>query len=142
MGMKMIARSRSGFSLIELIIVIAVIGIMAALIVTMIANASQDTKAVLARQQQAVVQEALNAWVAGYSLTNGLVKTRDAYNGEATDLGKFELIKPYLNPSTVGHFVDFSDNGRFQSEAMVSLGQKLTFSDWQSGGYPTVSMGP
>jgi type II secretory pathway pseudopilin PulG len=52
-----------GFSFVEAIFTIAIIGIMSSLVVAAISNASRDAHRVMARQQQAAVHSALTAWV-------------------------------------------------------------------------------
>ncbi len=54
-----------GFSLVELLLVLGVISIMAAIVINSFSNAAQDSRNVVARQQQATLQSALNNWVAG-----------------------------------------------------------------------------
>ncbi|HEY1082125.1 MAG TPA: prepilin-type N-terminal cleavage/methylation domain-containing protein, partial [Prosthecobacter sp.] len=60
-------RVRAGFTFVEAVFTIAIIGIMAALAISAISNAARDTNRIVARQQQATVQEALNAWVLSQS---------------------------------------------------------------------------
>lgn len=133
-----------GFTLIELLIVIAVIGVMSALIVAAITNSTEDTRLVLGRQQQAVVQEALNAWVASQSATNSVASVRDFYNERSSQSERFALVSPYLAPATAEHFAEFSQTNANQprSEAMAKTGQYLSFPDWQAGSYPRVNMEP
>src|SRR5688572_23773759 len=51
------------FTLVEMLLVVAIISVLAAMVISNFSNASQDTRAVVARQQLAVVQEAVNHWV-------------------------------------------------------------------------------
>lgn len=134
-GMKGRWYRSSGFSLVELIVVMAIIGIMAALIVAVVTNATQDTRMVLARQQTAVIQEALNAWISGYTLTNSLSGARTAYSGQANARAKLDnLLQPYLDPSTYGHFTNFTaaGAGTLSTEALGMNGKALSFSAWAS----------
>ncbi len=57
------ANRHPAFSLIELLIVIAIIGVMASMVVAAFSNATQDARRVVVLQQQAVLQEALNTWI-------------------------------------------------------------------------------
>ncbi len=57
------APSRRGFTLVELLVVIAIIGVLASLVIASFSNVTQDTRNVIALQQQAVLQEALNNWI-------------------------------------------------------------------------------
>jgi len=51
-----------GFSLIEVLLVLAIISIMAALVINAFSNAAQDSRNVISRQQQAALQSAINNW--------------------------------------------------------------------------------
>lgn len=129
-----------GFTLIEMLIVIAVIGVMSALIVAAITNATADTRLVLARQQQAVVQEAINAWVVATSATNSMQKVRAEYNGSTN---RFALAMAYLDPGTLEHFQEFTTNSaQPRTEAIAKSGQYLVLEDWASSGYPRVNRVP
>ncbi|HYF34433.1 MAG TPA: type II secretion system protein, partial [Prosthecobacter sp.] len=57
------ASRRRAFTFIEAIFTVAIIGIMASLVVSAISNASRDANRIVARQQQAAINEALQAWV-------------------------------------------------------------------------------
>lgn len=127
-----------GFSLIELLITLAVIGVMSALIIASITNASRDSSNVVARQQQVVLQQALNAWISGSTSTNTISGARTRY-AAATD--KLALVRDYLQASTYDHFVqNTSTNTRIQSDAMKKINVYLSFSEWTAGGYPAVEM--
>ena len=60
-----IIRSHRAFSLVELLLVLAIISIMAALVINSFSNAAQDSRNVMARQQQATLQSAINNWISG-----------------------------------------------------------------------------
>lgn len=53
-----------GFSLVELLLVLGIISIMASIVINSFSNAAQDSRNVLAKQQQATLQSAINNWVA------------------------------------------------------------------------------
>lgn len=138
-------RSRSpsrlyGFTLVELLLVIAIIGIMSALIVASVSGAAEDSRRVMARQQQVVVQEALNAWIARESSgTKSLSVARATYNSASSSAAKLVLISPYLDDTTSANFTTVND--RIQSEAMTKLGAYLQFStNWTTGNYPKVNL--
>lgn len=127
------------FSLIELLITMAVIGVMGALIIAAITNASRDSSSVIARQQQVVLQEALNAWIsANASGTNTVSSARTRY-ANASD--KLALVRDYLQASTYDHFVENTTNsGRVQSSAMKKANVYVRFSEWNATNYPSVEM--
>lgn len=134
--------SSKGFTLIELILVVAIIGIMSALIVAAIVNAASDTRQVLARQQQTVVQEALNSWISySSSGSNSLSNARFQYTNAAN---RFALITNYLDPGTYAQFMDNTTNAAHpQTDAMIKTKQHLEFSDWPTtADYPKVNMTP
>ncbi len=136
-------RGLAGFSLVEMLLVITVIGILSALIIPMVINTAQDSRMVVARQQQAAVQEALNAWiVANSSGTNSLQTARTAYTSSSDRL---TLVKDYLDSSTYQHFTNYSasTSGPYQSEAMKKVGVSFAFTDWTNAAatnYPRVNM--
>ena len=55
----------NGFTFVELVIVIAVVGIMSALAIGAFSNGADDAREIVARQQQAAIQSAVNGWVVG-----------------------------------------------------------------------------
>jgi prepilin-type N-terminal cleavage/methylation domain-containing protein len=134
----------SAFTLVELLLVIAIIGILSALIVTAITNASADSRRVLARQQQAVLQQALNAWIANESSgTNSLASARQRYITNNTSLARLLLIQDYLDITTFSHLTNSTTNAnQVASDAMRQLGSYVQFSDWTTNSYPRVNMLP
>ncbi len=131
-------RASSAFSLIEMLLVIAVIGIMGALILTAVTNATQDSRVVVARQQQAVLQNALNAWIAANSTgTNSLADAQAAYTAAGD---KLSLLQNYLQVGTYEHFLENSTGDTIQTDAMKKAGLSVTFSAWSGAGYPAVEL--
>jgi len=125
--------------LVELLLVIAIIGILSTLIITTVSNATRDTRSVVARQQQITLQDALNAWVAANSSgTNTLQNARTAYAGAGTALTKLALLTNYLHPETYSHFTNYSTTSQIKSEAMTKAGVYLQFSSWGTSNYPIV----
>jgi prepilin-type N-terminal cleavage/methylation domain-containing protein len=133
---------KSGFTLIELLIVIAVIGIMTALIVGAITNSASDARLVIGRQQQAVLQEALNAWVAAQaSGTSSLQNARSTYTAASTSLARLNLVKDYLDAITYEHMTNFTtDASKIQTDALAKNGLYLQFSTWNTTNYPRINM--
>lgn len=64
--------SRRAFTLIEVIVVIAIIGIMTSLVVTVYRNVAQDSRDVVACQQQAALQNAVNNWITTETATRSM----------------------------------------------------------------------
>lgn len=123
------------FTLIEMIIVVAVIGIMTSLVIAAITNSTADARRVIARQQQATVQEALNSWVASMSLSDA----RTAYSG-ASDAAKItNLIRPYLD-TNARWFSSLTFTNNIQSENMRSVGVSMVFGAWTTNNYPVVQL--
>lgn len=77
-------RHRGGFSFVEAIFTIAIIGIMSSLVVAAISNASRDAHRVMARQQQAAVQSALTAWVMSQTRVGATAEIRSLENVRST----------------------------------------------------------
>jgi len=138
---KFSLRKGKGFTLIELLLVIAIIGVMSSLIITTVANASQDARMVVARQQQVVLQDALNTWIASAtSGTNTLNTARATYTSASTSLAKLALLTNYLHSETYGHLTNYSSSDQIKSEAMTKAGVYLRFSAWATTNYPIVEM--
>src|SRR5690606_20845298 len=116
----------SAFTMVEMLIVIAVIGIMSALVISAFSNAAQDTRRVVARQQQAVVQSAVNAWVNHVAQTQGLAATRQMYNEAGNSKARLLLVKAYLDDTTFSHFLaNTTSDNEVRSAALSKTGQHL-----------------
>jgi prepilin-type N-terminal cleavage/methylation domain-containing protein len=128
---------KSGFTLIEMLLVVAVIGIMTSLVITAITNSSADARLVIARQQQATVQEALNAWIASTNIT----AAKTAYNAASDASAKMGLIQKYLNTNARWMTTGLSYNsGSVQTENMKSINVSMSFGAWTSSTYPVVTL--
>ena len=127
-----------GFTLIELLLVIVIIGVMSAMIITMVSNAARDTWRVVATQQQVTVQDALNAWVAANCCgTNTLQTARSNYNA----ISKLTLLSNYLHADTYARLVSANSTAsQIRTEEMNKAGFHLEFSTWTTNNndYPKV----
>ncbi|MGZ9159463.1 MAG: type II secretion system protein [Nitrospira sp.] len=144
-------RSSAGFTLVEALITIAIIGIMAAMLVSAFSSTAQDTSKMVARQQQAALQSALNEWVNGegnrstvINATAGTAKMktieeiRTTYNAAATTLARYTLIQSYLDDVSKGHFNSYSEAAKIKSAALKTTKQYLSLPDWAVNSYPQV----
>jgi prepilin-type N-terminal cleavage/methylation domain-containing protein len=131
-----------GFTMVEMLIVIAVIAIMASLVISAFSNAAQDTRRVVARQQQAAVQSAVNAWVARKSSgTGSLAAAMTEYNAEPTSLAKLNLVAGYLDEKTADHLrTNTVNTGQILSEALKKTSQYLELPNWDPNSYPKVNL--
>ncbi len=153
------ARRGNGFSFVEVIFTIAIIGIMSSLVVSAISNASRDAHRVMGRQQQAAVQSALTAWVMAQTRIGNTAQVRSlesvriAYNALGTTSARFNLLVPnpsspdpnlragFLDQTTADHFLDYTTGTeRLKTSALDSAKQYLTLPTWQSGDFPRVDL--
>ena len=145
-------RSSAGFTLVEALITIAIIGIMAAMLISAFSSTAQDTSRMVARQQQAALQSALNDWVNGegnratvINATTGTAKVktieeiRTDYNTQTTTFARYTLVQSYLDETTKTHFASYtSDSAKIKSAALKSTNQYLSLPDWAANSYPQV----
>lgn len=121
------------FSLVEILIVIAVIAVMATLVLPQILNTRTSAQVSTARQQQVELQTALGNWIAAQSSgPGGLAAARSAYTGN-----KLSLVGGYLSAGTYAALSGSGDN--VTSAALTGANAKLQFSSWSLGGQPTVN---
>jgi len=124
------------FTLVELLITIAVIAIIAALAYPSISGVAQQATTVVARQQQVELQQALDAWVVAESSgTSSLGDARAKYSAATTDAAKLALVEGYLKNA----FFNSGGTGVTTGE-LNSAGLELRFSEWTETGYPSVGM--
>lgn len=136
-------RTTRAFTMVEMLIVIAVIGIMSALVISAFSNAAQDTRRVIARQQQASVQNAVNAWVNSTSQQTGLAEARRLYNLAGSSKARLQLVGNYLDDSTLAHFLNPSNtvkDSEVRSAALKKTGQFLLLDTWAAASYPKVEL--
>lgn len=129
------ARPASGLSLIEMLIVIAIIGIIATLLMPYVSPMRGAASNQIARQQQAELQTALGSWIAAASSgPGGLAAARSAYGSAGS---KLALLQNYLQPAT---YASLSGSGNtVTSTALNSAGASLQFSSWGVSDAPTVN---
>jgi len=156
--------ARSGFTFVEAVFTIAIIGIMASLAISAMSNGARDANRIVARQQQAAIQEAVIAWVMGQTRVkvNGVETQqvqsisgiRTTYNTvTTTTLSRFNLLVPnssatdasaragYLDKTTADHFSSYTTNSdRLKSSALDGAKQYLTMPTWQDGDFPRVEL--
>ena len=134
-----LTKKPNAFSLIELLMVLTIISIMAALIINAFSNASQDSRDVIARQQQAVLKSALDNMISQYMVSgNPVAKARKYYmyvdadpaKAKLTMKERLSLLEPYLDEDTYAHIYSRSTDSVIQSAAMVKTGQFIEFEDW------------
>lgn len=152
-------RWRNGFSFVEAIFTIAIIGIMSSLVVAAISNASRDAHRVMARQQQAAVQSALTAWVMAQTRVGAtaqvrsLENVRSTYNAIGSTSARFNLLVPnasspdpsaragFLDQTTADHFLEYTTStDKLKTAALENSKQYLTLPNWQTGDFPRVEL--
>jgi prepilin-type N-terminal cleavage/methylation domain-containing protein len=140
------------FTLVEMLLVVAIISILAAMAISNFSNASRDSREVVARQQLAVFQEAVNHWVnyqVGHVTTSGgtgksIFQVKTAYNATATASARFALFQNYLDEATrtAPNIAVDDSTGRVTTQSMRDVGKYLMLPDWQSDSYPKVQLLP
>ena len=140
-----LTKKPAAFSLVELLMVLTIISIMAALIINAFSNAAQDSRDVLSRQQQATLKSALDNAISQYlasgaspSDTGKTVEQARKYytyaNGVSGTLrnqkGRLALLEDYLDEDTFEHFNSRSSATMIQSAAMVKTNQFVEFEEW------------
>jgi len=119
----------AGFSLVELLVVVAVLGLLAALLVPYVSPMRGAASEQVARQQQAELQTALGNWIVAQSSgSGGLAAVRTSYSGYSG--AKLALLQNYLQPATYAALVGNGDN--VTSAALATAGAYLQFSAWSA----------
>ncbi|MEM9479657.1 MAG: type II secretion system protein [Verrucomicrobiota bacterium] len=147
------SKRQNGFTLIEMLLVLAIISVMAGLVINAFSNATNDSRNTIARQQQATLQSALNNWISQEIRgTTTLADARNTYNyvggnpsgTKLTSLQRLALIEDYLDSDAYSHLVANSSASQVRSSAMSKTGQWVTFGDWATTGasYPKVEKQP
>ncbi|HEX2747986.1 MAG TPA: type II secretion system protein [Verrucomicrobiales bacterium] len=141
---------KRAFTLVEMLLVIAIISILAGLVISNISNAAHDTRDVVARQQLAVVQEAVNHWVnreigrvnsagATGASVNQVMAT---YNAASTASARYALFQNYLDDATRDNFTVDNTTAKITSQAMRDVNKYLTLPNWAASSYPKVQLQP
>lgn len=142
--MKAANRQTKGFTLVEMLLTIAVMSIMAALVISSFSNAAQDSRRVVARQQQAALQEAVNNWVSGQLIAGGsLNSVKTTYNTAANGKARLGLVASYLDDGTFAHFNSETSSAvpnKILSEALKKVGDHIEMPSWADGSYPKVNL--
>ncbi|MCB1228450.1 MAG: hypothetical protein KDK99_21765 [Verrucomicrobiales bacterium] len=125
---------------------------MSSIVVVAVSNASRDANRILARQQQAALQSALNGWIMSQMRdpSTGQVisveQIRATYNGTSTSKARLQLFvtdqpgsTSYLDDISTEEFLSHTDNSdRIESLALEQAKQFLTLPTWNSGEFPKV----
>jgi prepilin-type N-terminal cleavage/methylation domain-containing protein len=145
----------SGFTLIEALMTMAIIGIMTALVVSAFSNAGTDSAKIISRQQQAAIQEAVEAWVNGsanrtdvINATTGdgklrtIAEIQTTYNNATTALARLELVQGYLDGSTASYLITSTTNSaKIASDALNTTNQNIQMPNWTTATvYPQVTL--
>jgi prepilin-type N-terminal cleavage/methylation domain-containing protein len=141
--------TRNAFTLIEMLIVIAIISVLAAMAISSFSNAANDSRQVLVRQQLAVVQQAASNWSArqiGRVVVNGgsgrsLKEVREEYNA-TNAAARLALLAQYLDEGTIAGLALDNGTGKVTSDAMRQTGNYLLLPDWAAGSFPKIQMLP
>ena len=145
----------SGFTLIEALMTMAIIGVMTALVVSAFSNAGTDSARIISRQQQAALQTAVNAWVNSdtnrtdvINATTGTGKLRTiaeiqaTYNAASTALARLQLVQGYLDATTASYLISSTTNSaKITSDALNTTKQYLGMPNWTTTTvYPQVTL--
>ena len=141
---------KRAFTLVEMLLVVAIISILAAMAISNFANASRDTREVVARQQLAVVQEAVNHWVnyeVGHVTSAGATgksvsQVMTSYNAAVSLTARFTLFQKYLDEATRASLNVDESTGRITSQSMRDVSRYLMLPDWAAASYPKVQLLP
>jgi prepilin-type N-terminal cleavage/methylation domain-containing protein len=127
-----------GFSLVEMLIVIAIIAILGSMVITAVSNASQDSIRRVAEQQQVALQQALTAWIASTAATSSLSEARSQYTSRLGGNTLLAAVETYLDPHSRDNFSLSGAN--VTSDMLERSGVVLAFTPWTNRAeYPQVN---
>jgi prepilin-type N-terminal cleavage/methylation domain-containing protein len=124
------------FSLVEILVVIAVIAILSSLVIVALFGTAKQTSEIVARQQQAELQTALGNWITTTSSEpGGLAEARRKYTNTAN---KLSLLTNYLQEAT---YLRLTNTGNaVRSSALTASKARLEFSpSWSTTDAPVVN---
>jgi prepilin-type N-terminal cleavage/methylation domain-containing protein len=124
------------FSLVEILVVIAVIAILSSLVIVALFGTAKQTSEIVARQQQAELQTALGNWITTTSSEpGGLAESRRKYTNTAN---KLSLLTNYLQEAT---YLRLTNTGNaVRSSALTASKARLEFSSsWSTTDAPVVN---
>ena len=115
---------------------VAVVGVLSALVLSYISGTSEYANQAVARQQQAQLQTALDNWLtAAASTSGGMAAARATYNNQ-TD--KLQLLSDYLQADSLARFT--AAGNVVSSAALTASKASLEFSEtWNADDRPTVT---
>jgi hypothetical protein len=126
-----------------MLIVLGLIGVLAAIIISQIANATYETRRIVSRQQQVVLQTAISSWIMQNTATQPIAAVQTAYNAAEDSKARLALVGAYLDPDVYAHFMtQTTDAAKVQSDAMKRAGKWIELPDWADGSYPRVNLLP
>jgi prepilin-type N-terminal cleavage/methylation domain-containing protein len=133
-------RKALGFSLPEVLLTVALLGILTSVVVSALSNASRDAGRMVGRQQQGAINSAIQQWITAQTRhpTTGRVQStntiRGIYNAYGTSLAKLQAVGDYLSDQTLQHFLDYTTNsGTISSEALRNAKQVIELPAWGNG---------
>jgi len=97
------SRQKFGFSLVEVLIVIVILGTVVFLAIPNIVQVRQDSEDNLARSRAA----ALDVAIAAYFQANGVQSASSIWSSATSDQARYELLAPYLalSPATLTDYM-------------------------------------
>ena len=131
----------------EMIMTVAIIGLLSGLVVNSISNVNVDASRMIARQQQTVLQSAVQSWAASQTRDplTGQIQSMEAiradYNSRGHSKARLSLISEFLDDATFNHLDSSTTNtAKIKSDALSKIKMHLTLDTWGASSYPKVLM--